>query len=61
MVSISESGLKSVFFCSDERQIFIQPVIAFKDLKQIHYYKITSLFLQKNIILPIKSKINFRL
>jgi len=33
IVSTSVSGLKSDFFCSEERQIFIQPVIAFKDLK----------------------------
>lgn len=32
IVSTSVSGLKSDFFCSDDKQIFIQPVIAFKDL-----------------------------
>lgn len=34
MVSISISGLKSDFFCSDDRQFFIQPIIAFKDLNE---------------------------
>lgn len=34
IVSTSASGLKSDFFCSEARQIFIQPVIAFKDLNQ---------------------------
>lgn len=35
MVSTSDSGLKSDFFCSDERQIFIQPVIVFKHLNKL--------------------------
>lgn len=45
MVSTSVSGLKSDFFCSDKRQIFIQPVIAFNDLKQFDYLKFLNLFL----------------